>query len=496
MTTTSDDDWQAAFDALPVDPPPPPVVHETPQERTTRTHLEAQDWRQGIADRADPATNDALRRIHDAIRDAGGDPDRWTEWDEPPSDDAVDDDYHPLQPYLIDWSEFWDADLDEQEWLLEPLFAQRRSHALYAGAKTGKSYLVLAACAALATGRAFLGKPAGEPIDVLYVDYEMTLEDLRDRLAEFGYGPDDDLSRLHYALLPSLPPLDTEAGGLALRDAAVAVGAKFVVIDTTSRAIAGDENDADTLRAFYRHTGLLLKQALIGWMRLDHSGKDAAKGQRGTSAKNDDVDIVVRLERTDTGQKLTATHRRMSWYPEETVIKVADVEGVMTFTLPVSMTGGGWPAGTKDIAEELNQLGVPLDVSARRAQQTLKEAKLGHGYKKVQAAVKYRRQAADAAVGDLVDNPAPTALGGRERGQDEDRARARAERGDEKRTHPENPAPLQASAASDERTHPERATTSDRARTRASHVVDAPAGPAARSAQIDDEIDDDEDPFA
>jgi len=494
MTTTSDDDWQAAFDALPVDPPPPPVAHETPQERTTRAHLEAQDWRQGIADRVDPATNAELRRrIAEAIRDAGGDPDRWTEWDDEPPGDGVDDDYHPLQPYLIDWSEFWDADLDEQEWLLEPLFAQRRSHALYAGAKTGKSYLVLAACAALATGRAFLGKPAGEPIDVLYLDFEMSREDLRDRLAEFGYGPDDDLSRLHYALLPSLPPLDTEAGGLALRDAAVAVGAKFVVIDTTSRAIAGDENDADTLRAFYRHTGLLLKQALIGWMRLDHSGKDATKGQRGTSAKNDDVDIVVRLERTDTGQKLTATHRRMSWYPEETVIKVADVDGVMTFTQPLSLTGSGWPAGTKDVADLLTTHGVPLDASARKATEMLRAAGCGKAFKAVSSAMKYRRQAADAAVGDLVENHTETALEGAERGPSADRApesRARSERG---RADGENPAPLQASAALDAAERGEAHPDSDRARARASHVVDAPAGPAERG---DLEDVDDEDPFA
>jgi len=475
MTDAAPDDWAAEFDALPVDPPP--VISEEPtlQDRVVQIAATGREWRDKLRT-GDDDTNRALAAIA-------------AEWDLVPPDE--DPDYHPLQPYLIDWVEFWDADLDEQEWLLEPLFALRRSHALYAGAKTGKSYLVLAACAALATGRPFLDHVGGTPVDVLYVDYEMTMEDLRDRLSEFGYGPDTDLSHLHYALLPSLPPLDTEAGGIALRDAAVSVGAKFVVIDTTSRAIAGDENDADTLRAFYRHTGLKLKQALIGWMRLDHAGKDGAKGQRGTSAKNDDVDVVIRLERNDKGVKLTATHRRMSWYPEETLIVVAETDGVVAFTKPVSATGGGWPAGTKDIAVELDAIGAPLDVSARRAQTMLKEAGHGHGYKKVQAAVKYRRQAADAAVGELVDNPTETALAGPERGADTDRAQARSERVAQKRAHSENPAPLQASAASDEQTRPRTHLTADRARTRASHGVDAPAGPAAR-----DDVDDyDEDPF-
>ena len=45
-----------------------------------------------------------------------------------------------------------------------------------------------------------------KPIHVLYLDYEMTRADLRERLEDMGYGPDADLKRLHYALLPDLRP--------------------------------------------------------------------------------------------------------------------------------------------------------------------------------------------------------------------------------------------------------------------------------------------------
>lgn len=271
-------------------------------------------------------------------------------------------DPHPLAPYLIDWAEMWTHD-PKPEWLCEPLFAAGRAHALYAGAKTGKSYLVLAACAALATGQAFLDMPAGNPRHVLYVDYEMTLEDVRDRLEEFGYSPTDDLSHLHYALLPSLPPLDTEEGGEALLDAARATESEFVVIDTTSRSVAGEENDADTFRTFYRCTGLVLKQAGIGWLRLDHAGKDTTKGQRGSSSKNDDVDIVLRLERTEGGQKVTATHRRMSWFPEVTDIAVDDSGGTTTFQRP---QGGSYAEGTRAAAEKLIAAGYDPDVHGQR----------------------------------------------------------------------------------------------------------------------------------
>lgn len=292
---------------------------------------------------------------------------------------------HPLAPFLIDWPEFWSNDTP-QEWLMEPLFAAGRAHAIYAGAKTGKSYLVLAACAALATGRAFLGHPGGDPIDVLYVDLEMTADDIRDRLEEFGYGPDDDLSHLHYALLPLLPPLDTVDGGQALTESAVAVGAKLVVIDTTARSIGGTENDSDTLRAFARCTGIPLKQAGIAYARLDHAGKDATKGQRGTSAKNDDVDVVLRLERIEGGVKLTATHRRMSWYPETTSVHIGEDNGTTTF----GVDAAGWPAGTAETADLLDDLGVPTDASGNTACKALKEAGNGRRRALVLAAQRWR----------------------------------------------------------------------------------------------------------
>lgn len=315
-----------------------------------------------------------------------------------PSADGTPTPGHALVPYLIDWGEFWATDHAADDWLLEPLFARGRAHAVYAGAKSGKSYLILAAVASLATGKPFLAHPGGEPIHVLYLDYEMTEADLKDRLEEFGYGPDDDLTHLHYALLPSLPPLDTIQGGELLLQAARAVSAELVIVDTTGRAISGDENDAKVLQDYYRCTGLLLKQAGITAVRVDHAGKDVEKGQRGTSAKNDDVDVVWRLTPTDSGRTLTATHRRMSWVPEKVDITVAaDDRGVMTFA------GGqpSWPAGTKDLALALDEWGVPLDMGERSIRTTyrdqLEDAKalgLKVGPKVLRPAMKYRREQA------------------------------------------------------------------------------------------------------
>jgi hypothetical protein len=245
------------------------------------------------------------------------------------SDDTI---TNPLGPYLINWQTFWTTDHTETEWLLEPLFAKGRAHAIYAGAKVGKSFVTLAACAALATGQPFLNQPAGPPRNVLYVDYEMTPQDLYDRLTEFGYDQ-TVFNYLHYAQLPVIAPLDTSQGGIALCQSAHAVGAELVIIDTTGRSVQGEENDAGTYQDFYRHTGMQLKRMGITWARLDHSGKDTTKGQRGSSAKNDDVDIVANLTRTDGQVTWTATHRRMGWYPEKSTIMISELDNITTFTI-------------------------------------------------------------------------------------------------------------------------------------------------------------------
>ena len=76
--------------------------------------------------------------------------------------------------------------------------------------------------------------PKREPISVLYLDLEMTLADLYERMSDLGYGEADDLKHLHYYQLPDLPPLDSELGGDALMELVRHHMADLVVIDTMS----------------------------------------------------------------------------------------------------------------------------------------------------------------------------------------------------------------------------------------------------------------------
>lgn len=293
---------------------------------------------------------------------------------------------------LVDWDELWKHEAATEEWVAWPLVPKGRGVALWAPAKAGKSTIVLAVVAGASTGLPILGQPnANRPVDVLYLDYEMTLDDLRERLEELGYGPGTDFSHLHYALLPSLPPLNTPEGAAELLALAKSRGAELVVIDTFSRANGGaDENDAKTTQAFYDCTGKMLKREGIAYLRTDHAGKDVERGQRGSSAKNDDVDVVWQLSRGDDGITLKRTHSRIPWVPESLPIERTVSDETITYAVTTSAV---WPAGTVELAKKMDQINLPLTATKEAARYCGIKARNDLMVK----ALRYRREAAMAA---------------------------------------------------------------------------------------------------
>jgi AAA domain len=211
----------------------------------------------------------------------------------------------------LDWHALW-ADEEEVEWIHDPLLPARRSISIYSAPKVGKSLLMLEMAVAVSRGETFLGFTPSRRVRVLYVDFENDPKgDVRSRLQAMGCGP-GDLDHLDYLSFPTMAGLDSEVGSLELLEAVKAYGSQVVMVDTVSRAVDGEENSNDTWLAMYRHTGLKLKQAGVAMIRLDHSGKDEAKGTRGGSAKSGDVDAIWKLTRVkDDRFRLECTDSRM-----------------------------------------------------------------------------------------------------------------------------------------------------------------------------------------
>lgn len=318
----------------------------------------------------------------------------------------------PIAP--LEWSSVWAAETSVEEWIVRPIVPAHRQVAIYSPAKVGKSLLALDVAASTATGRPTLGRPVGEPRGVVYLDFEMTLADVRERLVDLGYGPSDDLSRLAYYQLPLLPPLDTPRGGETLEELLVEHQAELVVLDTMARVVDGDENDSGTYRDFYANCGVRLKRLGVSLVRLDHAGKDPTRGQRGSSSKADDVDVVFRLSVTGDRVVLTRTHSRVPWVPAEVALR-RETEPLLRHVLE----DAGEPSGVDETVRLLEELEVALDATLTAAEAALRDAGVGRRRQLIAAALRTRRerQRGSAKAGTVARKP-PNAVNGNRSGTD------------------------------------------------------------------------------
>jgi hypothetical protein len=250
---------------------------------------------------------------------------------------------------LINWTDFWNQSFPAEDWLIEPIIPRNQLVVIFAPGGTGKSLLALYIAAALATGKEIFAEPK-PPTNVLYMDYEMSQAVLYERLTAMGYNKDTDLSRLHYASLPPIGSLDKPEGAKQICDLARACQAELVIIDTFARAVEGAENDADTVRNFYRWTAINLKQEGRSLMRIDHAGKDLKKGARGTSAKNDDVDLVWQMTKVDGRLVMIRQKHRHTWIPERINLIIHDQHKMFT----QDIQGGERLTQALKMLEELN----------------------------------------------------------------------------------------------------------------------------------------------
>lgn len=297
-------------------------------------------------------------------------------------------DEHPVRGALINWPQFWAAEHAEADWLLEPIIPRGRTGAIYAPAGKGKSLLVNYLTYRRATGQHVLDQAAGDPINVVYFDMEQTEDDVYDRFSDMGAGPDTDLTHLYYYLLPALPPLDTPQGGHVILSLAQEHKADLIVIDTTGRAVQGPENDADTIRAYYRHTGAPLKAAGFATLRIDHQGKNPERGQRGSSAKDDDVDYIWELKPRDGDTyRLTCKKTRVSWIPSQ-----VDLVKLDTPNLRFELTNNTLLPGTLDLVARLDNIALPATASRREARDAMKLHHISAPNNLLGPALKYRRE--------------------------------------------------------------------------------------------------------
>lgn len=276
-------------------------------------------------------------------------------------------------PYpAVDWHALW-ADKEEDAWLLEPLIPAGGQTVIYSKPKVGKSLLMLEVAAALAAGRSCLGNAPADPIRVLYVDHENRLRaDVRKRLRDMQYEP-QHLDNLVMLSFPRMAKLDTHEGGLELFLEAERHQARLVIIDTVSRTIQGEENANDTWIAFYAQTGSRLKAAGIAMVRLDHTGKDPERGQRGGSAKSGDVDMVWQLKTVVDDEVFTLECEASRLENAERMLTLKRHSEPLRHTVDAMGIYGALEAKQAALLTLLDKTGAPKDMGVVEAGNWLRE---------------------------------------------------------------------------------------------------------------------------
>jgi AAA domain len=291
---------------------------------------------------------------------------------------------------LIDWEKAFYGDPEpEIVWAAEPFLEQGTVNSLYSEVKAGKSYLVQDIAAAKAAGRSVLGYPALAPEPVLYLDFENSQGLITERMRMMGYTA-ADLKLLHYASVPDIPPYDTPEGGEAACRLAYACRAGLVIVDTTSRIIRGNENSADTFADLYKYTLMRLKRAGHTSLRLDHEGKDPARGARGSSAKGADVDVSWHLAREHGDILQLHPEFDRARHVEAFRVQVHPGPPLRHLLVRTALSGPQMA-----LAEKLNGLGVPRSAGREACRKVLRAAGVTCRTEDLAAAVKARKTIQD-----------------------------------------------------------------------------------------------------
>jgi hypothetical protein len=168
----------------------------------------------------------------------------------------------------------------------------------------GKTMFTLAIAFAIASGSDFLHWRGIRPARVLFIDGEMSLRLLRQRLNDeekrCGYTP-ENLYVLSHDDIEGFSPLNT-ADGQAQVEAVInrIGGVDIILLDNIMSLIAGDMKDEEPWRQTLPCAQRLTKRR-IGQIWVHHTGHDESRSY-GTKTREWQMDTVIRLESVDNPQ--------------------------------------------------------------------------------------------------------------------------------------------------------------------------------------------------
>ena len=185
-----------------------------------------------------------------------------------------------------------DQEID-RDYLVKGLVNPGELSVWYGAPGSGKSFAMLHLGYAIAQGRQALGRRVRHA-PVLYVACEATsgiARRIRALATEHGFA--DDFKYIPQSVDLSEPD---SINVPEIINAAAAIGAKLVVIDTLARAMqGGDENSSQAMGAIIEALDRIKAATGAHVATVHHSGKNEAAGMRGHSSLLGAADVVVEI---------------------------------------------------------------------------------------------------------------------------------------------------------------------------------------------------------
>jgi hypothetical protein len=199
----------------------------------------------------------------------------------------------------LDLSEILQHQFPKRESVLNPVFNLCSLNMIYSWRGVGKTHTALGLAYAASSGGSLFAWKANRPFKTLYIDGEMPGEALQERLAAIATAnekqPPDGYFQIATIDLNDgkMPDLSTTDGQKMI--APLCKEAEVIIVDNLScMARSGRENEAESWVPL-SEWALKLRAAGKCVIFVHHAGKDGQ--QRGTSKREDILDIAIELKR-------------------------------------------------------------------------------------------------------------------------------------------------------------------------------------------------------
>jgi hypothetical protein len=187
------------------------------------------------------------------------------------------------------------------EWLMEGLLTKHGFGVIYGAPGIGKSFMSIDWALTIACGLEWHGRPTKQGA-VLYIAAE-GVGGLGKRIKAWKAHNQVESIKDFHVLPQAVKLLETlDLDKLTRTIDHFGVEFSLIVIDTVARTLAAtgsDENDATQAGLFVEACGAIQRHAGCAVLAVHHSGKDASRGQRGSSAIQGGCDTVLALSGAD-----------------------------------------------------------------------------------------------------------------------------------------------------------------------------------------------------